>query len=342
MGLGWWMLVAMGISLSFPRYSFSWDEATFFALDKIVARPFILPQGSYDLEAQTVIGLPKAYTLQKQDTLLDVARYFDLGYNEIVGAYPDIDPWLPTPADRTDEIAVPTWWVLPRSGNEGIVVNIPEMRLYYFPPMEKKISNRVVITLPVGLGREDWPTPTAKFKIVGKTPNPTWVIPDSIKQERIKEKGWSEDFIPGGSPDNPMGEYRIELSLPMYRIHGTNNPWAVGRLVTHGCIRMYPEDIARFFDIIRVGVPGEFVYQPIKIGVLYGKVYVEVHDDIYKLVPDLWEEAQKVVRESGYEDMVDQTLLTKVLMQKSGVPTDVTKGSRAGLNGEMASFDTKD
>lgn len=341
-GLGWWMLMAMGITLSFPCHSFSWDEETFFALDKIVARKFMLPQGPYDLEAQTVIGFPKAYTLQKQDTLLDVARYFDLGYNEIVGAYPDMDPWLPAPADRTDEISVPTWWVLPKSGNEGIVVNIPEMRLYYFPPLEKKINNRVVITLPVGLGREDWPTPTAKFKVTGKTPNPTWVIPESIKQERIKEKGWSEDFIPGGSPDNPMGKYRIELTLPMYRIHDTNNPWAVGRLVTHGCIRMYPEDIARFFDIVRVGVPGEFVYQPIKVGILYGKIYVEVHDDIYKLVPDLWEEAQRVVREGGYEDMIDQTLLTKALMQKSGVPTDITKEGRVGLDGEVASLKMED
>jgi L,D-transpeptidase ErfK/SrfK len=336
------MLTVVGIALSFSRHSFAWDEATFSALDKIVARPFVLPRGSYDLDARTVIGHPKAYILQKQDTLLDVARYFDLGFNEIIGAYPDIDPWLPTPSDRTDEISVPTWWVLPKSGNEGIVVNIPEMRLYYFPPMEKKINNRVVITLPVGLGREDWPTPTAKFKVSGKTTNPTWVIPDSIKQERIKEKGWSEDFIPGGSPDNPMGNYRIDLTLPLYRIHGTNNPWAVGRLVTHGCIRMYPEDIARFFDIIRVGVPGEFVYQPVKVGILYGKVYVEVHDDIYNLIPDLWEEAQRVVRESGYEDMVDQTLLTKALMRKSGVPTDVTKGSRIGLNGEVASLDAEE
>jgi L,D-transpeptidase ErfK/SrfK len=330
------------MALSSPCHSNAWDEATFFALDKIVARPFVLPQGPYDLEAQTVIGLPKAYTLQKQDTLLDIARYFDLGFNEIVGAYPDIDPWLPAPKDRTDEISVPTWWVLPKSGNEGIVVNIPEMRLYYFPPLEKKISNRVVITLPVGLGREDWPTPTAKFKVVGKTLNPTWVIPESIKQERIKEKGWSEDFIPGGSPDNPMGKYRIDLTLPLYKIHDTNNPWAVGRLVTHGCIRMYPEDIARFFDIVRIGLPGEFVYQPVKIGILYGKIYVEVHEDIYKIIPDLWEEAQRVVQESGYGDMIDQTLLTKALMQKSGVPTDVTKGSRARVRGEIAAVETED
>jgi L,D-transpeptidase ErfK/SrfK len=338
----WWMVVVAGVAFSFSPRSFAWDEATFFALDKIVARPFVLPQGPDGFEARTVIGFPTAYTLRKEDTLLDIARYYDLGYNEIIGAYPDLDPWMPAPTDRVDEISLPTWWVLPKSGNEGIVVNIPEMRLYYFPPLEKRLNNRVVITLPVGLGREDWPTPTAKFKVIGKTPNPTWVIPESIKQERIKEKGWSEDFIPAGSPDNPMGKYRLDLTLPLYKIHDTNNPWAVGRLVTHGCIRMYPEDIARFFDIVRVGVPGEFVYQPVKVGMLYGKVYVEVHEDIYQLVPDLWEEAQRVVRENGYEEMVDQTLLTKALMRKSGVPTDITREGRAELNGEVASLESEE
>ncbi|MBI3247975.1 MAG: L,D-transpeptidase family protein [Deltaproteobacteria bacterium] len=330
----------LGLFLVLPSRSFAWTEEEFFALDKIVARFFVLPKGAYDLDARTVIGTPNAYTMKRKDTLLDVARYFDLGFNEIAGAHPDIDPWLPISNDEiSTEISLPTWWVLPKSANEGVVVNIPEMRLYYFPPLERQLTNRSVITLPVGLGREDWPTPTAKFKVMGKTVNPTWVIPESIKQERIKEKGWSEDFIAGGSPDNPMGKYRIELTLPMYRIHDTNNPWAVGRLVTHGCIRMYPEDIARFFDIVRVGSPGEFVYQPIKIGVLYGKVYAEVHDDIYKLIPDLWEEALRVVRESGYEDMVDQTLLIKALMQKTGVPVDVTKEEHSRLGGEIASAD---
>jgi L,D-transpeptidase ErfK/SrfK len=198
------------------------------------------------------------------------------------------------------------------------------------------------MTLPVGLGREDWPTPKAKFKVSGKTLDPIWVIPESIKQERIKEKGWSEDFIPADSPDNPMGKYRIDLTLPLYKIHDTNNPWAVGRLVTHGCIRMYPEDIAQFFDVLRVGSPGEFVYQPVKIGVLYGKVYAEVHEDIYNLVPDLWEEAHKVISESGYGDRVDTTLLTKALMQKTGVPVDVTKGSRTEIPDEFASFEREE
>lgn len=330
---GVWKVGVVGMLVSLPLYSWAWTEEDFFSQKRLIARSFALSHSPYDVMTQTVIGSPRTYTVQGKDTLLDIARYFDLGYNEIVGAYPDVDPWLPPPGD---ELSIPTFWVLPKSGNAGVVVNIPEMRLYYFPPIDRKINNRIVITLPVGLGREDWPTPRAKFKIQGKTPNPVWVIPESIKKERIQEKGWSEDFIPAGSPDNPMGKYRIDLTLPLYKIHDTNNPWAVGRLVTHGCIRLYPEDIAQFFDVIRIGVPGEFVYQPVKVGMLYGKVYVEVHEDIYSLVPDYWEEAQRVIRESGWEDAVDQTLVMKALMAKSGVPTDVTKGSRWPTREEIA------
>lgn len=305
----------------------AWDEETFYGKTIIVARPFTLPEKPGDLSAQTVIGSPRQYTLQKKDTLLDIARYLDLGYNEVTSVYPDMDPWLP-PFGETIEL--PTFWILPKSGYEGIVVNIPEMRLYYFPPRDprdKEMTQRTVVTLPVGLGREDWPTPVAKFKINGKTPNPVWVIPESIKKERIAEKGWTEDFIPAGSPDNPMGKFRIDLTLPLYKIHDTNNPWAVGRLVTHGCIRMYPEDIQQFFNVVRVGGPGEFVYQPVKLGVLNGKIYAEVHEDIYKIVPDLWQEAQKIVQENGWTDVVDTRLLLKALMAKTGMPVDVTKGS---------------
>lgn len=328
--------IVCGLVIGLPFRAWAWDEETFFQ-KKLTAHSFVLPQGARTAEAQTVIGSPRTYTVQPKDTLLDIARYFDLGYNEIVGAHPEVDPWLP-PAGES--LFIPTFWVLPKSNYEGVVVNIPEMRLYYFPPPEKGVHNRIVITLPVGLGREDWPTPRTKFKIRGKTVNPVWVLPESIKKERIQEKGWSESMIPGGSPDNPLGKHRFELALAQadgsYAIHGTNNPWAVGRLVTHGCIRLYPEDIEQFFDVVRVGSPGELVYQPIKIGSLHGRVYVEVHEDIYKLVPDLWGEAQKVVRESGMAEMVDLTLLTKALMEKSGVPVDVTKGSEVAPINEVA------
>lgn len=321
----WFSVCTLSFLVILTGRAGAWEEENFYRKTIIIARPFTLPQDQKDMQAQTVVGSPREYTIQKKDTLLDVARYFDLGYNELVQAYPDMDPWLP-PVGET--LTLPTFWTLPKSGNEGVVVNIPEMRLYYFPVRERGETQRMVVTLPVGLGRDDWPTPVAKFKIRGKTPNPTWVIPESIKKERIAEKGWSEDFIPGGSPDNPMGKYKIELTLPMYAIHDTNNPWAVGRLVTHGCIRLYPEDIQQFFNVIRIGVPGEFVYQPVKIGLLNSKVYAEVHEDIYGLVPDLWQEALKVAHESGWEEMVDKNLLLKVLLKKNGVPTDVTISSR--------------
>lgn len=332
------LMMVVGVVVAFPALVRAWDEETFFQ-KRLTTHSFVLPRSVDDFKTQTVVGLPTEYVIQKKDTLLDIARHFDLGYNELADAYLGMDPWLP-PVGKN--LIIPTFWILPKSEYKGVVVNIPEMRLYYFPPMEKGINNRVVITVPTGMGREDWPTPQAKFTIRGKTVNPTWIIPESIKKERIKEKGWTEDRIPGGSPDNPMGKYRIELTLPVYAIHDTNNPWAVGRLVTHGCVRLYPEDIEQFFDIIRVGTPGEFTYQTVKIGMLYGKVYAEVHEDIYKIVPDLWNEAQKVVRESGWAEKIDQTLLRRAVQEKSGVPMDITIGSRPPLAVEVAAVQTED
>jgi L,D-transpeptidase ErfK/SrfK len=318
----WWMGIVLSLALVVPLRAYAWEEEEFLAVDHLVERAFVLPAAPGDLTAQTVIGYPQTYVLQPHDTLLDVARYFDLGFNELAAAYPEIDPWLPTPRD---ELSIPTWLVLPHSSNHGLVVNIPEMRLYYFPRRATKEAPQVVITLPVGLGQEDWPTPRAMFRVTGKTTNPVWVIPESIKRERIKEQGWSEKVIPAGSPDNPMGKYRLDLTLPRYKIHDTNNPWAVGRLVTHGCIRLYPEDIARLFPRVRTGEPGQFLYQPIKIGVFYEKVYAEVHADIYRVLPDLWEEAQRVARHSGYAELIDQRLFAEAVQQQTGVPTDVTK-----------------
>lgn len=324
----WLVLGFLGVLLVYPvvhpTLGFGWDE-THFANKRTLAHAYVLPDGPYDYNAKTVIGAPRTYTIQPKDTLLDIARYFDLGYNEIKAAHPNLDPWVP---DEGLKLSVPTFWILPKSRYKGVVVNIPEMRMYYFPPRDTRIDQQVVLTYPVGLGRSEWPTPRTPFRIRGKTANPTWVIPKSIRQERIKEKGWSENMIPGGLPENPLGKYRLELSLSRasgaYAIHGTNNPWAVGRMVTHGCIRLYPEDIARFFDIVRVGSPGELTYQPVKIGMQHGRVYVEAHQDIYNLVPDLWGEAQQVVKESGWAHMVDSVLLTKALRDRSGLPVDVT------------------
>jgi L,D-transpeptidase ErfK/SrfK len=267
-----------------------------------------------------VIGSGKVHVAATRDTFLDLARDYDLGYNEIVAANPGVDPWIARPGT---ELLIPTEWILPRAPREGVVVNIPEMRMYYYLPA-KDGEPQSVVTYPVGLGRQEWQTPQAEFRVRGKTKNPTWVIPESIKAERIEKKGSTEEFIPGGHPDNPLGKHRVELTLPMYAIHGTNVAWGVGMQVSHGCVRLYPEDIEAFFPLVEIGVPGRFLYQPIKVGVRDGRVMVEVHDDIYGVAPWPWVLAQELIKEMGLERHVDREKLEAAVEAANGVPTDVS------------------
>ncbi len=283
---------------------------------------YFFETGGSIAERQTVIGNTQVHIVEKGETFLDIARRYDLGYNEIVAANPHVDPWIPP---QGAEVLIPSEWILPRGATEGIVLNIPEMRLYYYLPSPRAgAPSSMVVTYPVGLGRQDWQTPQAEFRVRGKTKNPTWVIPQSIKLERIERYGFSEDAIPGGHPDNPLGKYRIELTLPSYAIHGTNREWGVGMQVSHGCVRMYPEDIAAFFDLVQIGAPGSFVYQPIKVGVRGGRVLVEVHDDIYGVAPWPWMFAQELITEMGLERLVDRERLEAAVEAASGIPTDVS------------------
>jgi L,D-transpeptidase ErfK/SrfK len=295
-----------------------WQESDF-PPRPVVGYPFSV--GSTG-ELATVIGLARSYTFQKGDTLYDVARHLGLGINEVIQAFPDLDVWLPTEGMT---LRFPTWWILPDSDYQGVVINIPEMRLYYFPP-HRDSDPSTVITYAVGLGRDDWRTPIGRFKVREKTVNPEWVIPDSIREERIREKGRHEKVIRGGDPDNPLGRYRLRLTLPLYGIHGTNIAWGVGMQVSHGCVRLYPEDIDRLFPMVPIGTAGEFVYQPVKIGARQGRVYIEVHPDIYNLGSDFWNEAREQLRERGWESYVDWGLVADALDRRSGVPTRISHG----------------
>ena len=271
--------------------------------------------------ADTVIGALRPYRIRKGDTLIDLARYYDLGMNEIAEANPGIDPWVP-PVGAT--ILLPTAWVLPCCTYEGIVVNIPEMRLFYYRHSPGDPHTTIVYTYPVGLGRDDWRTPSGKFKVRGKTVNPQWNIPESIRQEHIKERNDPRKFIPGGDPENPLGKYRMELTLPLYGIHGTDIPWGVGMQVSHGCVRLYPEDIERLFPLVPVGTAGEFVYQPVKVGTRAGAVYVEVHRDIYGYAPALYREASVALERAGLGARADRDRLLSALEDLSGVPMRIS------------------
>jgi L,D-transpeptidase ErfK/SrfK len=188
----------------------------------------------------------------------------------------------------------------------------------------------LVNTYPVGLGRDDWRTPQGKFVIQGKTVNPQWNIPASIREEHIRERGDHRTFIPGGAPDNPLGKYRLELSLPMYRIHGTDIPWGVGMQVSHGCVRLYPEDIERLFPLVPVGVPGEFTYQPVKAGVRDGAVYLEAHTDNYAHAPAPYREAIAALGRAGLADRADEPALLRALQDPAGMPVRLTSEPGGG------------
>jgi L,D-transpeptidase ErfK/SrfK len=295
-----------------------WNEEVFEGKTN-VGKPYVAIASRDPDQAHTVIGSVRYYQVQKKDTFLDVARYYGLGYQEIEEANPGVDPWVPPPGQI---ILLPTEWVLPDTEYNGIVVNIPEMRLYYF---RKGAAGTMVSTYPVGLGRDEWRTPQGKFKIRGKTKNPRWVLPESIKAEHRKDGRPAPDFIAGGDPENPLGKYRLELTLHSYGIHGTNIPWGVGMQVSHGCVRLYPEDIEALFPMVPVGTPGEFLYQAVKVGAREGRIYLEVHKDIYDYLPAPYREAQRLLEKFGWTQYADTKAVERAVTEQSGIPVDVTR-----------------
>ncbi len=274
------------------------------------AYPYRFPDPKIDLDpkADTVIGLLGEYTVKEKDTFLDVARDHDLGFNELEALYPGIDPWVPP---RGMKVLIPSQWILPQTQKYGIVINIAEMRLYYFLK-----SIKMVRTYPIGIGDEGWFSPEGTCFVAEKRKNPTWYIPKSL-QEKYQMK-----TMPPG-PDNPLGDYWLGLSFSGYGIHGTNFPWAIGRLVTHGCIRLYPEDIEKFFPMVPIKTPVELIYEPVKVGWKQGRVFMEVHPDIYNKKGDLIQYGQNKIKSLGLQEKVDEALMIKTLEEKQGIPVDI-------------------
>lgn len=306
----------------------TWTEADF-EQKSYLHRPLFVVMSSDVAQNNSVVGEVLFHRVDKGDTFLDLARYYGLGANEMEEANPGVNdwtPWLDENGRETDrDVILPTQWVMPDVEPRGVVVNIPEMRLYYFHSTKNPAYGVPVTTFPVGLGRDEWKTPEGRFKIRGKTENPTWVLPASIRAERIKEKGFSETMIPGGSPDNPLGKHRFELTMGAYAIHGTNIPWGVGMQVSHGCVRLYPEDIARLFPMVPVGTQGTFIYQPVKIGARAGKIYAEVHRDIYNQTPGLYKEAVELLNRKGWSQLVDYARLQRAIEEQSGIPMIISR-----------------
>lgn len=219
-----------------------------------------------------VIGKIEQTRANSGDTLLDIARRHDLGQNEILLANPAVDRWLPGAGEK---ILLPNRYIIPRARRSGLILNLPEMRLYYFP-IKGLGQLPLVITHPVSVGRMDWKTPLGHTRVVAKQKDPAWYPPRSLKEEAAAAGETLPDVVKPG-PDNPLGRYAIRLGIPGYLIHSTNKPYGVGMRVTHGCVRMYPEDIEMLFDEVPVGTPVQIVNQPVKVGWLDGTLFLEVH-----------------------------------------------------------------
>jgi len=224
--------------------------------------------------AETVLGETQHVIAKHEDTLLDIARRYGVGYEEIVTANPGVDPWLP---GEGRDVLIPSRYILPDAPREGLVISLAEQRLYYFPKPQAG-EGASVLTFAISIGKMDWKTPLGLTRIVEKRIKPIWYPPESVRKEHAAEGEPLPEAVPPG-PDNPLGDYAMRLGIPggAYLIHSTNRPAGVGMQVTHGCIRMYPEDIEQLFKIVPLATPVRIVHQPYKMGWKNDDLFIEVH-----------------------------------------------------------------
>ena len=300
-------------------------------VSSLCAEAWILPPPDID-----IFGQIRTTHASREETLLDIARRYDIGQIEILLANPTVDRWLPEDGAK---VVLPSRYIIPHADRRGLVINLPEMRIYYFPEPAKG-SKPMIITHPVGIGRMDWVTPLGVSKIIEKKKDPTWIPPKSLQMDRIAngEQPYPSVVPPG--PTNPLGRHAMRLSIGngSYLIHGTIKPFGVGMRVSAGCVRMYPEDIEALFDQVSVGTQVQIVNQPIKLGWLLDSLFIELH-------PPLEEDEEKYAdykqmvffainnflalnssKKNFVEDFeIDQEALRNAIMEKSGIPVLISR-----------------
>lgn len=261
---------------------------------------------------ETIIGRRRAYLIKPDESLLEIARRHDIGVGAISAANPGVDPFIPDPGNL---ILLPIEWILPDAPiRKGIVVNIAEMRLFVY----SHDRTQTVTTFPIGIGDEGKETPVGTFTVIEKIKDPSWYVPESIRIERPELPA----VVPPG-PDNPLGSHALRLSKPTVLIHGTNRPWGIGARVSHGCIRLYEEDIALLFGMIQRGERVSIVDQPVKAAAEGDRIYLQVHD--YKDGRDLYREALKVLEAKNLASRVDLEKTRNACRERTGLLVDVSR-----------------
>ncbi|WP_460043268.1 L,D-transpeptidase family protein [Pseudomonas sp. S2_H01] len=246
-----------------PAFARCLSLAALCAAGPVSALEFPLPPPGED-----IIGAVQTVTAKYEDTFADLATKYDLGYLEMIAANPGVDAWLP---GAGTQVVLPTRFILPPGPREGIVINLAEYRLYYYPK-----GQNVVYTFPLGIGREGWGSPVSTTKVTAKTPNPTWTPPASVKAEHAADGDILPNVVPAG-PDNPLGPFKFGLGLPGYLIHGSNKKFGIGMRTSHGCFRMYNNNVLEMAGMVPVGTTVRIMNEPYKFGISGGKVYLEAH-----------------------------------------------------------------
>ncbi len=264
-----------------------------------------------------------SYRATYDDTLLEVARRFDLGYVEMVAANPGTDPWVP---GEGTNVVLPTMHMPPDAPHEGIVINLGDMRLYYFAQPDGPMQS-----FPIGIGRDGLNTPRGTTEVVRKRKDPTW----HPTARMLAEKPELPEVVPAG-PDNPLGNRAMYLGWPQYLVHGTNKPLGIGRRVSSGCIRMYPEDVEYLYDEVKVGTKVTVVDQPIKLSRIDGALYIEAHptqvqsDQIeasgtFDPILDSSVVDQVLAAAGDDAPLLDWSLIRQATIERRGYPIRITR-----------------
>lgn len=275
-------------------------------------------------DSDSVVGLMLRHQIDGPETLLDLMRPYNLGYVELVAANPGVDPWLPASGSK---IVLPTAHLVPDGAREGIIINLAEQRLYFFDPAEGGATQ----SFPIGVSREGWETPIGETRIVRKKEGPTW-YPTASAREEDPTLGRKVD--PG--PENPLGTHALYLDWPTYLIHGTNEPDGVGRRVSRGCIRLYPEDIIRLFEVAAVDTPVRVIHDPVKLARVGDAVFLEVHPTLEEMkhleeeasLPEIEPEDLRERIKAAAGDAtprINWALAYQTAAQRRGVPVRITR-----------------
>ncbi len=272
-----------------------------------------------DLEAM-VVGEIHIEHARRSDTLMDIARWLNMGYREIRRANPEVDLWIP---GEGTQVLIPSMWVLPDAPRDGIVINRAEKRLYYFHN-DSETGQRLMTTHPIGIGRQGRETPIGSAQVIAKLDNPAWYPTQGVIDDYASRGQQLPRMIPPG-PDNPLGEHAMVLDLPGYLIHGTHRPDGVGMRVSQGCVRLYPEHIRELIHKVPLGTPVHFVDQPIKLGLRAGEIYLEVHADADGQGPDLgevWTVIDRWLSNNGPmpASLIERREVEQVVERADGVP----------------------